>query len=60
MNDLGVAPKNQTQIDCRANLFFLLQTLSREMHAAGREALSKSPILNPQIETHISQNGPVL
>jgi hypothetical protein len=60
MNDSGVAPKNQPQIDSRANLFFLLQTLSREMHSKGHEALSESSLLNHQIEARISQNGSVL
>jgi hypothetical protein len=60
MNDLGVAPKNQPQADSRANLFYLLQTLSREKPAAEREGLSESHIMHQQTETHNSQSGPEL
>jgi hypothetical protein len=60
MNDPGIAPNNQAQIDSRANLFFLLQTLLREAHATEPKALLESSITHEQRETRSSRNGLVL
>lgn len=57
MSDHSDAITNQPQIDSRANLFYLLQTLANDMHVAECKVLLKSSVLNEQIETDISRNG---
>jgi hypothetical protein len=59
MSDRNVATTDQRQIDSRANLFYLLQTLAQHAQARANECKScvESSITNEQIETYVSRNG---
>jgi hypothetical protein len=62
MTERKIAATNQSQIDSRKNLFFLLQTLARQAQA--RAAASKSPsqsfITDEQIEEYARRNQIVM
>ena len=57
MSDHSNVPTNQAQIDSRANLFYLLQTLAGEMRAAEQKVLLDSSVTNHHIEAYVSRNG---
>jgi hypothetical protein len=59
MNDPGNLPVNQAQIDSRKNLFYLLQTLSKQAGPEGSKSREESPSTNEQIETYTDRNGMV-
>ena len=59
MSDRSNEKTNQPQIDSRANLFYLLQTLAEQAQARANERKScvESSVTNEQIEMCVSQNG---
>ena len=59
MSDHNNERTNQSQIDSRANLFYLLQTLAEHVQARANERKScvESSVTNEQLETCASQNG---
>jgi hypothetical protein len=56
MTDPLNEPRNQPQVDTRANLFYFLQSISGHADDKGREPWSETPISNEQFETHQQQN----
>jgi hypothetical protein len=59
MNEPGNLPVNQAQIDSRKNLFYLLQTLSKQNGPEGSKSREEFPTTGEQIETYKSRNGMV-
>jgi hypothetical protein len=57
MNDPGNLPMNQAQVDSRENLFYFLQTLSKQSWPEGGKSREESPITNEQIDTYVGRNG---
>jgi hypothetical protein len=51
---------NQPQNELRANLFYLLQTLSGRAETSGRKSGAESPVSDDHVETHQGQDGSVL
>ena len=58
MSDRSNEKTNQPQIDSRANLFYLLQTLAEQAQARANERKScvDSSVTNVHIEMCVSQN----
>jgi len=59
MSDRSNGTTNQPQTDSRANLFYLLQTLSKQAALDGNKSREESPITNEQLESYIGRNGTV-
>jgi hypothetical protein len=59
MNDPGIAHTNQSQIDSRANLFFLLRTLAIQAQERFNVLKSSSycSITEEQVQESVRRNG---
>lgn len=56
MNDPGIAPPNQRQLDFRANLLFFLRVLARQAQERTDASMAclESFILDEQADGHVS------
>ena len=62
MSDDSIGTTNQRQLDSRANLFYLLQTLAERAQARANELKMciESSIRSEQIEACVSRDGLIL
>jgi|KBSMisStaDraftv2_1062788.scaffolds.fasta_scaffold05256_7 hypothetical protein len=62
MSDHSTATTDQRQLDSRANLFYLLQTLAEDAQARTneRKMCIESSITSEQIEAYVGRDGLIL
>jgi len=60
MTDSIHEPQDQSQVNSRTNLFYLLQKLSGLHGTKGRESVADSPVSDEQIETYPRESDTLL